>query len=347
MKDAGESSGRWGNIGFAAGAIIYDFGGHRLNEIYPDKRLAQEALRQLRPGVFPLGAQGAGRMPMQGSFFGCGAHSGQGGAFRQVGDIKIAAFTVVNAVGAIVDRAGKLVRCHRNRLWRDDEGAFELLKRVGTGTLLAENGHAPGTRASGRGGQLTQATTISLVVTNRKMSASELQRLAVQVHSSMARGIQPYATATDGDTLYAVSTQEVDVPQEKLSNLQLDTMAGELMWDAILASVPAEPPAPPSTQNVVVPVERLRRYAGRYDFGAQTPIDVTLQGTSLVIGSEKVRFFDIPQGSAAALRASSMNEFFVPGRYRTRIRFTTNRRGDVTGAIVNPGPWQQNGVKLK
>jgi len=70
------TSPRWPSC---PGAIIYDFGGRRFNEIYPDKRLAQAALHALRPGVFPLGAQGAGRMAMQGSYFGCDAHSGQGG----------------------------------------------------------------------------------------------------------------------------------------------------------------------------------------------------------------------------------------------------------------------------
>jgi hypothetical protein len=67
------------------------FGGRRFNEIYLDKRLAQAALHALRPGVFPQGAQGAGRMAMQGSYLGCNAHSGQGGAFRQIGVTKIAA----------------------------------------------------------------------------------------------------------------------------------------------------------------------------------------------------------------------------------------------------------------
>ena len=51
----------------------------------------------------------AGRMAMQGSFFGCDAHSGQGGAFRQIGSVKIAAFVVVNASGAVTDRDGRVV----------------------------------------------------------------------------------------------------------------------------------------------------------------------------------------------------------------------------------------------
>jgi L-aminopeptidase/D-esterase-like protein len=56
LKDEGFRSGDWRNVAFAPGAIIYDFGGRRLNEIYPDKRLAQAALRTMRSGTFPLGA---------------------------------------------------------------------------------------------------------------------------------------------------------------------------------------------------------------------------------------------------------------------------------------------------
>src|SRR5439155_819064 len=84
----------------------YDFGQRRPNEIHPDEKLGAAAIRAARPGSFPQGAQGAGRMTMQGSYFGLWLHSGQGGAFRQVGDSRIACFTVVNAVGAVVAGAG-------------------------------------------------------------------------------------------------------------------------------------------------------------------------------------------------------------------------------------------------
>ena len=40
-------------------------------------------------------------------------HSGQGAAFRTIGPTKVGVFTVVNALGSIVDRSGRVVRCHR------------------------------------------------------------------------------------------------------------------------------------------------------------------------------------------------------------------------------------------
>ena len=56
LKDDGSRSGMWGDIAGVSGAIVYDFLGHRLNEIYPDKRLGAAALRAAKPGVFQLGA---------------------------------------------------------------------------------------------------------------------------------------------------------------------------------------------------------------------------------------------------------------------------------------------------
>src|SRR4051794_25590919 len=103
----------WTNIPNVSGAIVYDFG-RRETTVYPDKALGRAALTAAREGVFPLGARGAGRSVSVGKTFGLerGEPGGQGAAFRQAGATKVAVFTVVNAVGAIVDREGRVVRGH-------------------------------------------------------------------------------------------------------------------------------------------------------------------------------------------------------------------------------------------
>lgn len=324
------AKGRGGRTDFVAGAIIYDFNAHRLNEIYPDKRLAWAALGALRPGVFPLGAQGAGRAALQGSFLGCRSYSGQGGAFRQVGQVKIAAFTVVNALGAVVDRDGRLARCARHPAWGADEKAHQVLARLGSGSI-----HVP----AGRTGP-TENTTISVIVTNKKLTPAELNRLAVQVHGSMARAIQPFSTFADGDTLFAVSTQEVDADEPRPGIL--NAIAGELMWDAVLASIPPAS-APLPAGNHTVAAEALRRLAGRYRFGPEAVIDVSVAGDRLRVRSTAPDFFDLPKDRAIDLQSISPTEFFVSGRYRTRLSFRLDR-GRVVEAIVNPGRWAQRGV---
>src|SRR5882724_639609 len=221
LKDDGVRSGDFAEVAIVPGAIIYDFGGRRFNEIYPDKRLAQAALRASRSGVFPLGAQGAGRMAMQGSYFGCNAHSGQGGAFRQIGATKIAAFVVVNAYGAVTDRRGRLVACNKAKSWRDLSQTADLMQHLPS-SLKADWDASAAEPAHDAGG--TKNTTISLIVTNQKLDYADLQRMAIQVHTSIARAIQPFSTENDGDTLFAVSTQEID--SKDFNSLTLSAIAG-------------------------------------------------------------------------------------------------------------------------
>jgi hypothetical protein len=36
----------------------------------------------------------------------------------------------------------------------------------------------------------------------------------------------------------------------------------------------------------------------------------------------------------------------VDGRYHTRISFTKDAAGKVSGAVLNPGRWEQRGVRI-
>jgi hypothetical protein len=67
----------------------------------------------------------------------------------------------------------------------------------------------------------------------RKQISRALNRLAGQVHSSMARTIYPFHTLMDGDVLYAVATNEIEHPT--LSVAGLGMLASELMWDASMS----------------------------------------------------------------------------------------------------------------
>src|ERR1019366_6986298 len=69
-------------------------------------------------------------MAMQSGFFGCGAHSGQGGAFRQISETRIAAFVVINALGAATERSGHMVTCHRHPDWGSTTQTSDLIARA-------------------------------------------------------------------------------------------------------------------------------------------------------------------------------------------------------------------------
>ncbi|MGV2496525.1 P1 family peptidase [Pelagerythrobacter aerophilus] len=333
MKDDGYRGGHWNNVGLAVGSIIYDFGGRRLNEIYPDKRLAQAAYRAARPGVFPVGPYGAGRSAMTGGLFGCNARSGQGAAFRQIGEVKIAVFTVVNALGVVTDRDGKVVACHAGSGWPEDLAAHELL-----------NASPASLRPDWDGERAAEPerknTTISLVVTNRSMSSAELKRLAVQVHTSMARGIQPFATELDGDVLYAVSTGEVESgPGDGLVTAEIGAVASELMWDAILSSVPEQPSAP-SPRQARDTTPDLQSFVGTYRFSPLASLEVTAEGGRLFGQATGERdIFAIRKGEPVELQPSGPSQFVIPGRYPFSVRFEGDK------IVVNPGRWQQVGMR--
>jgi L-aminopeptidase/D-esterase-like protein len=207
------------DIALVSGAIIYDYG-PRKNAIYPDKQLGRAAMQAAQTGVFPIGKHGAGCSASvgKGFDFAQGEPAGQGGAFRQLGVTKVAAFTVVNALGAIVNREGKVVR-----------GLFD----PSTGTRRhsiegIEQKVANSEKPNAEPGN----TTLTVIVTNQRLDTRSLNQLAKQTHSSMARAIQPFHTLYDGDVLYAVTTNEVENPH--LDTMALGIIASEVLWDAVL-----------------------------------------------------------------------------------------------------------------
>lgn len=213
----------WHNIGLSAGAVIYDYG-PRQNTIHPDAALGRAALRWAVPGRFPLGPRGAGCSATTGKGFRLrgGESAGQGGAFRQLGETRLAVFTVVNAIGVIVDREGKVVRGNLDPATGQRSFLIEESERILAGV-------EPPLIVPGTGN-----TTLTVVITNQQLDARSLGQLGRQVHSSMARAIQPFHTLNDGDVLFAVSTNQGTDPEAEVGPLA--TIASELAWDAVLAS---------------------------------------------------------------------------------------------------------------
>ena len=189
-----------------AGAIIFDWN-NRSNFVYPDKALGEAATKAAAPGRFFCGKRGAGRW----------AGVGQGGAYREIGGTRIAVFTVVNALGVVVDRDGR-ARTGGNRHPLD-----RLEGRLARG-------------AKSTADQPGRHTTLTLVVTNQKWNRHELNQIGKQVHASMARAIQPFHTMRDGDVLFTATTDEVENKRLK-STTDFGLIASELAWDAVLNSL--------------------------------------------------------------------------------------------------------------
>lgn len=213
----------WHNIGLSAGAVIYDYSA-RQNTIHPDAALGRAALRWAAPGRCPLGPRGAGCSATTGKGFRLrgGEPAGQGGAVRQIGATRLAVFTVVNAIGVIVDRAGHVVRGGLDQ----ETGQRSFLIAESERIIAGDEPSLPVPEAGN--------TTLTVVVTNQQLDDRSLAQLGRQVHSSMARAIQPFHTLYDGDVLFAVSTDEI--AGDGLDAGPLATIASEVAWDAVLAS---------------------------------------------------------------------------------------------------------------
>lgn len=214
----------WEAIPLVSGGIIFDFG-PRNNSVYPDKRLGRIAFENSMPNRFPMGARGAGMSATVGKSIGFEAAepAGQGAAFRETGGVKIFACVVLNAMGAVVDRDGQVVRGH---LIPETGQRISFMKAIKRRIQEAEANLQP---PSGN-------TTLTVVITNQSADRFSIEQVARQVHSSMARMIQPFQTDTDGDTLWFVSTGEVDIPP--LPGFALGELASDVVWDAVLEAHP-------------------------------------------------------------------------------------------------------------
>jgi L-aminopeptidase/D-esterase-like protein len=318
IKEQTERSSEWQNIAVVAGAIIFDLGGRRFNTITPDDALGRAAMLAAQPNRFWLGPRGAGRFAMQGAWFGNRQHSGQGAAFRESGPTKVGVFTVVNAGGTVVDRNGDVVRCSNDPAQMCLPVA-DYLKQV----LEARTRPVTDPRTN---------TTNTLVVTNQRMDFWSLQRLAVQVHASMGRAIQPFHTSHDGDVLFAATTDEITNPA--MAGVDLAVFASEVAWDAVLASVPPLPTF--RRDRVSLSTEQLGRYPGRYDFGHDTYLVISRDNNRLfaeATGRQEV--YGFPLNERIELVPTSEAAFYARNARLDVLRFADNG-----GTLeLNPEPW--------
>lgn len=212
----------WMDIPSVPGAIIFDFGG-RSNSVYPDKELGRAAFCAAQEGKFPLGRQGAGSNASVGKWLDFKVaqkqFSGQGAAFKQIGDVKILACCVVNAMGVIRDRTGKILRGHLNV----ENEHIEFLDNIKKNT---------GGNNNNKSETVSENTTLTIIITNQKFDQRGLEQTAKQIHSSMSRAIDPFHTLEDGDVLFLVTTNELS--GNHLTPVEFGVVASEIVWDAVI-----------------------------------------------------------------------------------------------------------------
>ena len=178
----------------------------------PDKAMGYEACKNAGAGEFLLGNYGAGTGASVGKFLGMERmmKSGLGAYAVEVGDIKCGAIVAVNALGDVIDiDTGKPIA----GILTEDKSKLDSTERL----MYEEIGKARNVFSGN--------TTIGCILTNGKLTKSQMTKLAMTAHNGYARAIRPVHTSADGDSIFALSTNEVEVAPDSLATLAAEVMA--------------------------------------------------------------------------------------------------------------------------
>ncbi|TGB04605.1 P1 family peptidase [Halobacillus salinus] len=187
------------------GAILFDLTIGRA-DVRPDAAMGYEACRNAMKRIpFSSGNIGAGTGATVGKIKGplYSMKGGMGQYAIQVGDLQIGAVIAVNSFGDVVDtESGALIAGVQ------DQGQF-----LNTEDLLIRQMHEEKTNRFG------ENTTIGAIVTNAKLTKSQATKMASIAHDGLARTVRPSHAFVDGDTLFCLSSGDIQVDLNSLASL--------------------------------------------------------------------------------------------------------------------------------
>ena len=179
-------------------AVIFDLGVGSATA-HPDAESGYRACRVASAGL-PLeeGRVGAGTGATVGKFLGLEGSmpGGVGTAAVRVGATTVGALAVVNAIGDVLAADGSILAGARR-----EDGTF-----VNTQAALLAGEVPPGRR---RLGALSN-TTLAVVATDARLTKAQCQKLAELAQDALAIAIRPVHTMADGDTVFALSTGDLE-----------------------------------------------------------------------------------------------------------------------------------------
>ena len=197
----------WGppnvRVPIVVGAVIDDLslGDGRIR---PGPEAALKACEAAAATPVAEGSVGAGAGATVGKIFRSrglgGMKGGIGTVSMRLGNVVIAALSVVNAAGDILDwRTGRIVAGARTA----DGAAFA------NSAAVLQRDLESGPAAARIDDQPFRATTLTIVATNVALDKTSLTKLAMMVNTGAARAINPYHTQGDGDQVIALSTNRL------------------------------------------------------------------------------------------------------------------------------------------
>lgn len=185
-------------------ACIFDLGVGRA-DVRPGKEAGIKACENASYNLVERGNVGAGTGASIGKCKGpeFAMKSGIGTYAVEVGDVKIGAIVVVNAVGDIYEN-GKVIAGLLNEKKDGFSSSFEEILK------WQELSHEKITEDKVKSEASITNTTIGAVITNVKLPKAMLCKVAGMAHNGYGRAINPVHTMMDGDSIYAISTGNVE-----------------------------------------------------------------------------------------------------------------------------------------
>ena len=143
--------------------------------------------------------------------------TGIGSYAMQIGDLKVGAVVVLNALGDVFD-------------WKTGEQIAGLLTE--DGQSLRSTADYMKRSIAAVDNKFTGNTTLAVIVTNARFGKAPLCKIAGMGHDGMARSIRPVHTSADGDSVYALSVGDVEADQDLVG-----TLGAEVLSEAIIRAV--------------------------------------------------------------------------------------------------------------
>ena len=188
--------------------------------VRPDPDMGYEAAKKaLEAPNYQDGNFGAGCGASVGKIAGMdyAMKTGIGSYAVQIGDLKIGAIVVLNALGDVYDwRTGEQIA---GFLTEDKSSLRSTMEQMSSSIEAKDN-------------KFTGNTTLAVVVTNANFNKSQLCKIAGMAHDGYARSINPVHTSADGDSIYAVSVGDVVADQDLVGAL-----GAEVVSEAIVRAV--------------------------------------------------------------------------------------------------------------
>ena len=188
--------------------------------VRPDAAMGYEAARRaMEEPNYRDGNYGAGCGATVGKIAGMDTcmKTGIGSYAIQIGELKIGAVVVLNALGDIYDwKTGEQIA---GLLSADGEGFQNTVSYMMASTEVVDN-------------KFTGNTTLAVVMTNTEFDKAQLCKIAGMAHDGYARSINPVHTSADGDSIYAVSAGTISADQDLVGML-----AANVVSEAIVRAV--------------------------------------------------------------------------------------------------------------